>query len=51
MISFGATTSSISLLIDNDDVLPAVKRLHREFFESREDSNLFEELRPASTLL
>jgi aspartate kinase len=51
MISFGSTSSSISLLIDHDDVLPAVKRLHREFFEGETDASVFEELKAPSPLL
>jgi aspartate kinase len=44
MISFGASASNISLVVNDDDVLGAVHRIHKEFFESEVDSEIFEAL-------
>lgn len=51
MIAFGATTSGVSILVDDDDVVPAVKRLHRVFFEGETDRLLFEDLHHPQTFL
>ncbi|HEV8537408.1 MAG TPA: aspartate kinase [Bacteroidota bacterium] len=42
MLSFGASASSISIIIDDERVLDAVKTLHEELFASLPDNELFE---------
>ena len=44
MMSFGATASSIGILLDDKAVLQAVRRLHKEFFEADSNTDLFEDL-------
>ncbi len=42
MISQGASEINMSIVIDESQVLPAVQRLHKEFFEPMPASDLFE---------
>ncbi len=42
MISFGATDSNLTVILDNDSVEEAVKSIHREFFENGTDNEVFE---------
>ena len=44
MISFGASDSNITLVVDDDKILDAVKKLHLEFFERENDDEVFEVL-------
>ncbi len=44
MISQGASELNISLVIDNHNVVEAVQRLHREFFEPLPQETLFENI-------
>jgi aspartate kinase len=44
MISFGASPSSLSLVIDDRDIPEAVQNIHREFFEDRLREDMFEML-------
>jgi aspartate kinase len=46
LISFGASDSSISLVLDAGKVHDAVRRLHREFFETDQPDPLFEPVLP-----
>jgi aspartate kinase len=46
MISFGATTSNLSFLVDDAAVPDAVRRMHTTFFESTGDADTFEQLEP-----
>ncbi len=42
MLSFGASDSNITLLLDDDVIFDAVKKLHHEFFEGTNDEEVFE---------
>lgn len=44
MVSFGASRSSVSILLDESQVLDAVRKVHEEFFGERLDGNMFEAL-------
>ncbi|MBI3765908.1 MAG: aspartate kinase [Ignavibacteriales bacterium] len=44
MISYGASKSNLSMVLDDEAVPDAVRRIHLEFFESPNDENLFEEI-------
>ncbi len=44
MISFGATPSNLSFLVDDAAVHDVVRRMHRVFFESTNDAETFEVL-------
>ncbi|HTK81399.1 MAG TPA: aspartate kinase, partial [Bacteroidota bacterium] len=44
MVSFGATSSSVSLVVDEEHVLDAVKRLHSAFFPANTRNEIFESL-------
>ena len=44
MVSFGATSSSVSLVVDEEHVLDAVKSLHAAFFPSSGSDEIFESL-------
>jgi aspartate kinase len=44
LISFGASGSSLSFLVDDQDVPEAVRRIHKEFFEASRDAEMFEEI-------
>jgi aspartate kinase len=44
MISFGASTSSFSFVIEDAAVVEIVKRIHSEFFEREADEAIFESL-------
>ncbi len=44
MMSFGASESNITFVLDDDNVLEAVKLLHQEFFEGKNDDTVFEVL-------
>jgi len=43
MISQGASENNMSIVIDEAQVVPAIQRLHKEFFEPMPASDLFEE--------
>ena len=44
MISFGASQSNLSFIIDDEHITDAVRRIHHQFFESNNDNELFETL-------
>ena len=44
MISQGASELNVSLVIDDDNVVEAVRRLHKEFFEPLPQEALFEDI-------
>jgi aspartate kinase len=44
MVSFGASKSSVSIIIDDEHILDAVRRIHRDFFEGSNNENVFEAL-------
>lgn len=44
MISFGASVSNISIVVNDEDVLEVVRRIHQEFFESDLNNTMFESL-------
>ena len=45
MISYGASDSSISIVLDADQISAALRNLHREFFEDVKVSEIFEPVR------
>ncbi len=45
MISYGASESSISIVLDADQLSVALRKLHREFFEDVKVSEIFEPVR------
>ena len=47
MISYGASASSVSLVIDDDEILDAVKNVHAAFFAERQEEEIFETLERA----
>ncbi|TAK53642.1 MAG: aspartate kinase [Bacteroidetes bacterium] len=42
LLSFGASESSITIVMDDADIFEAVKKLHHEFFEKGHDDEVFE---------
>ena len=44
MVSFGASDSSISLVVESERIPAALKRLHHEFFEDSSVSRIFEKV-------
>ncbi len=48
MVSFGASRSNVSIVLDETQVLDAVRRVHEEFFGSRQDGTMFESLKTES---
>jgi aspartate kinase len=48
MISFGASPSSFSFVIDDKMVIETVKKIHAEFFDAEADSDIFESIGPAN---
>jgi len=48
MVSFGASPSNLSFVIDDASVPDAVRRIHAEFFEPAPNEELFEELEHAA---
>src|SRR5207245_827910 len=44
MISTGASSSSVSVVIDDDVILDSVKCVHAEFFTGEPDGEMFESL-------
>ncbi len=48
LISFGASGASMSFVVDDDDVQATVRSIHKEFFESECDHDIFEELEDQS---
>lgn len=46
MISFGASKSNLSFMVDDASVEKAVRSIHREFFERECDEAIFERLTP-----
>lgn len=44
MIAGGASPSSLCVVLEDDAIPAAVRNIHREFFESSENAELFEEL-------
>ena len=45
MVSYGASDSSISIVLDADHITTVLKKLHREFFEDARVSEIFEPVR------
>ncbi|MFN0158564.1 MAG: aspartate kinase [Bacteroidota bacterium] len=48
LISFGASDSSLTFVIDEDQIPEALNRLHEEFFNVNESSEIFEEVPPVN---
>ncbi len=44
MVSFGASRSNLSMIINESDVNAAISSIHREFFEVESDESIFEPL-------
>jgi aspartate kinase len=44
MISFGASASNIGIVVNDEDVFRVVQHIHREFFESKLNNEIFEPL-------
>ncbi len=42
MMSFGASNSNITIVLDDEKILEAVKLLHKEFFEGQNNDEVFE---------
>jgi aspartate kinase len=50
MISFGASGSSLTIILDDEVLQDAVRRVHKEFFESAPDGEIFETLKGPALL-
>ncbi len=50
MISFGASASSVSILIEDERVVEAVKNVHTEFFSPKPEGIIFESLDVAAAI-
>ena len=44
MVSLGASEVNLSVIVDSEELIPAIRKLHNEFFAAKPDTEIFEEL-------